>query len=363
VESLLSSLALDEQAPPAPSKDGMQYSEKELEDARRKDSEAARLGIPGGPTPAPRFGADIGADTTVGLRRPNPETADEDRPWWLCAAKFPAIQEVARERVRLLREGSNSYALFEKFGRRLCGAYIPKLCPPYLIPPTWAHEELLNCAWNGQTRRVKRLLHEGHVPPAAGCKDLPGCTALHLAAANGRRYTVRALLHAGADANAMEEAEGRTALFLAAQSGHLAILKLLLMHGADVYLANHHGEDPLASAQDRFLHSRYPVTKNRRVEDEECVALLQGWLHTLSEKGLDASPASTKVVEKRKKLAAELYGGDEALRELWEKESIAEVDWSERVDMESEDEAVDEEEREDEDDELQEVLQAIGERF
>eukprot|EP00961_Rhodomonas_salina_P164439 2215512-Rhodomonas_salina.1 len=51
-----------------------------------------RLGIPGGPTPAPRFGADIGADTTVGLRRPNPETADEDRPWWLCAAKFPAIQ-------------------------------------------------------------------------------------------------------------------------------------------------------------------------------------------------------------------------------------------------------------------------------
>eukprot|EP00961_Rhodomonas_salina_P212925 2875712-Rhodomonas_salina.4 len=162
---------------------------------------------------------------------------------------------------------------------------------------------------------------------------------------------VRALLHAGADANAMEEAEGRTALFLAAQSGHLAILKLLLMHGADVYLANHHGEDPLASAQDRFLHSRWAIplrarsalsgsklaydlpvslctrytvcsprttpcavlsfSNSARPPPPLCAVhisahgvrycgsvqycestrnLSAGWLHTLSEKGLDASP-------------------------------------------------------------------------
>lgn len=70
-------------------------------------------------------------------------------------------------------------------------------------------------------------------PTLAHVRDpMLGSTALHFAAHRALRGTVDALLAAGADAHAVEEASGTTPLHWAAEGGHAAICARLLDAGA-----------------------------------------------------------------------------------------------------------------------------------
>ncbi|KAF7189594.1 Ankyrin repeat domain-containing protein 2 [Pseudocercospora fuligena] len=92
------------------------------------------------------------------------------------------------------------------------------------------HRALINAASEGQTPRVKHLLHLGAEIDHA---DEYGLTALHHAALSGFHDTVCALLEAGADVNA-DSLECGTPLHLAALKGRSHVVRLLLDARADV---------------------------------------------------------------------------------------------------------------------------------
>ncbi|KAF3002424.1 hypothetical protein E8E13_003729 [Curvularia kusanoi] len=78
------------------------------------------------------------------------------------------------------------------------------------------------------TQVVKLLLKEG---VELNAQDTDGSTALHLAAANGLRYTTRALLDARAD-TAMIDSRKRTALLCAVQKKQWALVPILAISPA-----------------------------------------------------------------------------------------------------------------------------------
>ncbi len=91
--------------------------------------------------------------------------------------------------------------------------------------------DLIDAARNGQTERVRALLHAGL---ESDTKDEIGSTALLEAALNGRTETVEALLDAGVDVNAKDN-DGATALMYSLLiRGDAELVKLLLDAGADV---------------------------------------------------------------------------------------------------------------------------------
>jgi len=74
-----------------------------------------------------------------------------------------------------------------------------------------------------------------------------GCTALHMAAHDGRLGELVRLLETGADPNA-REVWGETPLHMAARSGNTEGCDKLLAHGADLDAANEDGMTPLVAA-------------------------------------------------------------------------------------------------------------------
>lgn len=88
---------------------------------------------------------------------------------------------------------------------------------------------VLNAAASGDTHELILLLQNGH--NANDAFPLIGTRPLMVAAANGRLDAVKALLDAGADANA-EDWSGWTALHAGALNGDPAIITLLLTRGA-----------------------------------------------------------------------------------------------------------------------------------
>ncbi|KAG2495182.1 hypothetical protein HYH03_006788 [Edaphochlamys debaryana] len=109
--------------------------------------------------------------------------------------------------------------------------------------------ELLAAAKLGGLSQVEALLVEG---AKADVSDEEGLTAVHLAARQGHADTVRALLRAGADANAQTTAfvgqGGRTPLHFAAAEGRLEALRALLAGGASHEAADWFGRTPLVAA-------------------------------------------------------------------------------------------------------------------
>ena len=88
--------------------------------------------------------------------------------------------------------------------------------------------ELIEAARNGQTEEVQALLEAG--ADVNAISDADGM-ALILAAARGHTEIVRMLLEAGADVNA-KTSNGNTALLRAAARGHAGIVELLRKAGA-----------------------------------------------------------------------------------------------------------------------------------
>lgn len=90
---------------------------------------------------------------------------------------------------------------------------------------------------------IRRLLAD----PAAAAPQADGTTALHWAARHDDVGTARALLAAGADANAVNR-YGLSPLALAATNGSGTFVQLLLAAGADPTRAQPGGETPLLTA-------------------------------------------------------------------------------------------------------------------
>jgi len=211
-------------------------------------------------------------------------------PWYLCDDQLPVVRRARRERARLLAlhrmraergeaEGgagdgkadearAADLAAFEALGRELYGERVPTWAPLESVPEDWAARELLACAHEGTTARVRRLLLEARADPDA--RDAFGFeeTALHRAALRGWVCTARALLaagarahpplpsararaarapraeaaagRAGADPNARDVA-GETPAHNAVSQAREDVLRVLLAGGADISVPDNDG--------------------------------------------------------------------------------------------------------------------------
>ena len=119
---------------------------------------------------------------------------------------------------------------------------------------THGHTPLMRAALDGNTERVKELIHQG---ADINQRDDNGRTALMFAVINAHYETMDVLLESGADVNAKSYIGG-TALMGAALAGDLRMVQALLDKGADLHarlpetndsamtLAASHGYDEIA---------------------------------------------------------------------------------------------------------------------
>lgn len=110
-----------------------------------------------------------------------------------------------------------------------------------------AHDHAIHdAARAGSGQDIERLLK---VEP--GTRDLrtsQGSTPLHLAATNPDPAALKALIAAGADANA-RDVDGLTPLHMAAYTQNARHAQLLLEAGADPYAKTNAGRDPTSMAR------------------------------------------------------------------------------------------------------------------
>jgi len=92
------------------------------------------------------------------------------------------------------------------------------------------HTPLMRAALDGNTERVKELIHQG---ADINQRDDNGRTALMFAVINTHYETMKVLLEYGADVNAKSN-KGGTALMGAASAGDLRMVQALLDKGADL---------------------------------------------------------------------------------------------------------------------------------
>jgi len=120
-------------------------------------------------------------------------------------------------------------------------------------------------AFFGQPAAANVLIAAGADVNAAAKNPLK-VAALHAAVAGGKLEIVKAVLEAGADPNAQQQA-GFRAIHEAGTKGNRALAELLLAHGADPSLPNDEGKSAIALARDKghmefadWLASKSPTT-------------------------------------------------------------------------------------------------------
>ena len=104
----------------------------------------------------------------------------------------------------------------------------------YVGPPLHA------AAYHDQTKIVRLLVELG---AEVHCRDGLGCTALHIAAGEGRTGAARALLDLGGRTE--DDSKGFTPLLWASVHGHVEVVQLLLDHGARTSAPDGLGQTPL----------------------------------------------------------------------------------------------------------------------
>ncbi|WP_088178962.1 ankyrin repeat domain-containing protein [Dechloromonas denitrificans] len=110
-----------------------------------------------------------------------------------------------------------------------------------------AHDHAIHdAARGGSGQDVARLLKAE--PSARDLRTAQGSTPLHLAATNPDPAALKALIAAGADANA-RDVDGLTPLHMAAYTQNARHAQLLLEAGADPYAKTNAGRDPTSMAR------------------------------------------------------------------------------------------------------------------
>lgn len=121
---------------------------------------------------------------------------------------------------------------------------------------------LFLAAGNGHKTIVKALMDRGADPR---CRNTIGEMPIHVACWRGFASTVKLMLDAGIDIEEKDLTYDETPLLKAASSGQAHVLKLLLDRGANMDAVTQHGRNALVHAQ---LH--------RKEGNEEAVRLLEG---------------------------------------------------------------------------------------
>lgn len=106
--------------------------------------------------------------------------------------------------------------------------------------------QVLNAARTGTGEEVVAIL--GLEPRSRDLRTAHRSTPLHLAAANANPSSLKALLAAGADPNALDQ-DGLTPLHVAAYTQNAVHAQLLLEAGADPYAKTNAGRDPTSMAR------------------------------------------------------------------------------------------------------------------
>ena len=104
-------------------------------------------------------------------------------------------------------------------------------------------KRMADAAKRGDTKRAKVLLREG-VDVNISKEGDEGCTALFIAAREGHKDVVDALIAAKAEVNKADTIHGETPLYAACCFGHTAIARMLLEGGANPNLSNREGRSP-----------------------------------------------------------------------------------------------------------------------
>lgn len=92
--------------------------------------------------------------------------------------------------------------------------------------------EIIEAARKGELAKVKEFIEKD--PRLATARNSNKSTALHSAAAAGRKAIVELLIANGADVNALDEGDTASPLHYAAERGHRDVVEVLVEHGADV---------------------------------------------------------------------------------------------------------------------------------
>lgn len=115
-----------------------------------------------------------------------------------------------------------------------------------------AHDQPIHDAARlGTGAEVQAILKAN--PAARDARTILGVTPLHLAATNPDVSALKALIAAGADANAKDN-DGLTPLHMAAYTQRAPNAQLLLDAGADPTVKSHAGRDPLSMARKAMAH-------------------------------------------------------------------------------------------------------------
>jgi ankyrin repeat protein len=122
---------------------------------------------------------------------------------------------------------------------------------------------------------------KGLGPSGGGSHEMQGgLTAVLLAARQGYRETVEALLEAGADVNQVSAGDGTSPLLIATINGQFDLARWLVMHSADPKLASQNGVTPLYAALNCEWAPKvsYPQPRAHLDQQTTYLALMQALL-------------------------------------------------------------------------------------
>jgi hypothetical protein len=122
-----------------------------------------------------------------------------------------------------------------------------------LVAVSWPYTSPLHVAASRSSLNVLKVIIARH--PALEAVDREGMTALHVAAFHGHLTTVKMLLAAGSNANAILRESGDNTLHIAVRNGQDEVVTMLLEEGADLNATNMFSETAMYLALQQKKHA------------------------------------------------------------------------------------------------------------